>query len=291
MNSPQFCLGTAKLGDINYGFGSARSDRNINDFFEKCRQLDIYNFDTSPRYGESEKILGEYLSSLSNNKIFISTKVDNLVAKNNKSEDRIKFSLENSLLNLNIDKINILYLHQNNLEIISDKFILNSLLRLKEQGYVESIGASIYSEEELKFVMDCEIFDYVQIPIHILDTYFYNIIVRSKSKIRIVARSIFLQGLLMNLEKGKNIKPYNELCNAMKKLDKILKDYDLELRNVLISYIFSLNKLSSVITGTTSLHNLDQNFSNSRLLLNNEILEKLNNLSKDKALWTNPRYW
>ena len=29
MSSPQFCIGTAKLGDENYGYSSDKSDRDI----------------------------------------------------------------------------------------------------------------------------------------------------------------------------------------------------------------------------------------------------------------------
>ena len=62
MSSPQFCIGTAKLGDENYGYSSDKSDRDMEKFFNKCKELEIYNFDTSPRYSNSEKILGKYLS-------------------------------------------------------------------------------------------------------------------------------------------------------------------------------------------------------------------------------------
>ena len=291
MSSPQFCIGTAKLGDENYGYSSDKSDRDIEKFFNKCKELEIHNFDTSPRYSNSEKILGKYLSKFSNNKVFVSTKVDDLIPNSIHSKEKIKSSIDKSLSDLNLNKLDLLYLHQNSLEIISDKFILDSLIKVKQQGYVSSIGASIYNIEELQYVMQSDIFDYVQIPINISDIYFYNTLLNSNCKIKIVARSIFLQGALLNLNKVKNIKYFKELSEAIVKLKEILKDHNLELTKTLIAYIFSLNKLSMVIMGTTSLDNLNQNHFNSKIHLNNEIISELNNFSKDQALWTNPRNW
>ena len=291
MNSPQFCIGTAKIGDENYGYSSDKSDRDIDKFFNKCNELKIFNFDTSPRYSNSEKILGKYLNKLPNKKVFVSTKVDDLIPNSIRSKEKIKSSIEQSLSHLKLNKLDLLYLHQNSLEIISDKLILDSLLNIKQQGYVSYIGASIYNIEELRYVMQSNIFDYVQIPINISDIYFYNVLLHSKSKIKIVARSIFLQGALLNLNKVKNIKYFRELSDAVARLKNILKDYNLELTKTLIAYIFSLDKLSMVIMGTTSLDNLSQNYINSKIHLNNEIISELNNFSKDQALWTNPRNW
>ena len=291
MSSPKFCIGTAKLGDENYGYSSDKSDRDMEKFFNKCKELEIHNFDTSPRYSSSEKILGKYLSKFSNSKVFVSTKVDDLIPNSIHSKEKIKSSIDKSLSDLNLNKLDLLYLHQNSLEIISDKFILDSLVKVKQQGYVSSIGASIYNIEELQYVMQSNIFDYVQIPINISDIYFYNTLLNSNCKIKIVARSIFLQGALLNLNKVKNIKYFKELSEAIVKLKEILKDHNLELTRTLIAYIFSLNKLSMVIMGTTSLDNLNQNHFNSKIHLNNEIISELNNFSKDQALWTNPRNW
>ena len=291
MSSPQFCIGTAKLGDENYGYSSDKSDRDIEKFFDKCKELEIHNFDTSPRYSSSEKILGKYLSKFSNSKVFVSTKVDDLIPNSIHSKEKIKSSIDKSLSDLNLNKLDLLYLHQNSLEIISDKFILDSLVKVKQQGYVSSIGASIYNIEELQYVIQSNIFDYVQIPINISDIYFYNTLLNSNCKIKIVARSIFLQGALLNLNKVKNIKYFKELSEAIVKLKEILKEHNLELTKTLIAYIFSLNKLSMVIMGTTSLDNLNQNHINSKIQLNNEIISELNNFSKYQALWTNPRNW
>ena len=66
---------------------------------------------------------------------------------------------------------------------------------------------------------------------------------------------LFFYGALLNFNKVKNIKYFKEL-EALVRLKEILKDHNLELTKALIAYIFSLNKLSMVIMGTTSLDNL-----------------------------------
>ena len=61
MINSRFCLGTAKLDSINYGFSSYNEDRNLENLFEQCKLININNFDTSPRYGNAEKILGNLI--------------------------------------------------------------------------------------------------------------------------------------------------------------------------------------------------------------------------------------
>ena len=48
--------------------------------------------------------------------------------------------MNNSIKNLGVKKLNLCFLHQNELEIISDKYIIKSLKLLKEYNLVDEIG-------------------------------------------------------------------------------------------------------------------------------------------------------
>ena len=72
------------------------------------------------------------------------------------------------------------------------------LLSLKKRGLVENIGVSIYESFELEGI-DLDIVDVVQLPYSIYDQrMFKNGTLQKlfKKKIKIQARSVFLQGLL-----------------------------------------------------------------------------------------------
>ena len=68
----------------------------------------------------------------------VSTKVDNL-EPSKKSPYQINKSVLNSIQDLNVDSLETLYLHQNEIDIISDKKIMNSLENLKVEGYVKKL--------------------------------------------------------------------------------------------------------------------------------------------------------
>ena len=124
MNNNKFCLGTAKFDSSSYGLSSNNEDRNLEDIFHQCKLININNFDTSPRYGNAEEMLGKFIDKYNIKHNFISTKIDNLKENDINSEDIIKNSVLNSLNLIKIEKLDLVYLHQNDLGIISDKFIL-----------------------------------------------------------------------------------------------------------------------------------------------------------------------
>lgn len=291
MINNRFCLGTAKLDSRNYGFSSHNEDRNLENLFEQCKLININSFDTSPRYGNAEKILGNLIKKHKIKKNFISTKIDNLSKDDVNSKGIIKKSLLNSLNLLNLDKIDLVYLHQNDLSIISDKYILKGLEKIKNDNLTNEIGASIYTLEELDFALECDIFDWIQMPINVLDTFFYNYALDSKYEKKIAARSIFLQGLIPNYSKIDKINQKNELRKSLIVLKDIVKKTGLDYLSLIVSYIFSLEQLSMVILGTSSSENIRENFTNSNIKLSKEIITELNNLSCKQALWTNPRLW
>ena len=291
MRNNKFCFGTAKLDTKNYGFSSSNKDRELEDIFRLCKFLNINNFDTSPRYGRAEEILGNYINKYKIEKNFISTKIDSLSKDDVYSQDKIEKSLINSLNLLSLEKVDLVYLHQNDLNIISDKFILKGLEKLKINKLTNEIGASIYNLNELNFALECEIFDWIQIPVNILDTSFYHHAINSVYNKKIAARSIFLQGLIPNYSNMDKIKQKDKLKKSISNLKKIIEQSDLDYLSVVTSYIFSLEKLSMIILGSGSVTNIKNNLINANTKLNKETILDLNNLSFKQAPWTNPRHW
>ena len=283
-------IGTAKFDYDGYGLSSFNKDRDLEIFFKTCNKLDVNKFDTSPRYGESEKLIGKYLYSNKNN--FISTKIDQINLKDSIStiDKHMNSSIENSLKNLGVEKINLCYLHENQLEIISNKDVLRSLRGLKENGLVKNIGASIYSIEELDYVISSRLYDWVQIPVNILDTSFYNYIIDKSSNINIAARSLFLQGNLIN-KNSILMKNYTELESLLNDISNISLDIGIDLADLMVSYINSLNRIDQIIIGTTSKKNLESIVESLDIRLDEVTLNKLHNISVNKKNWTNPRIW
>ena len=69
----------------------------------------------------------------------------------------------------------------------------------KDKGYVKKIGVSIYNPAQFYKTLDIIDPDIIQFPLNILDQRFLNInFSLFKKRIEFHARSIFLQGLLLN---------------------------------------------------------------------------------------------
>ena len=107
-SNKEICLGTIKLGIPDYGFSSSDEKLGINalEFLKQVGELGITKFDTSPRYRESEKILGRYIKQ-SKHTPFVSSKIDNLKPNNPESPKEMVESVKNSLNNLNKEYLDI----------------------------------------------------------------------------------------------------------------------------------------------------------------------------------------
>ena len=204
-------LGTAALG-MNYGlFSYKKINRGEFKKIEKLvLQSKIKSIDTASSYGHSEKIIGN--SKLK--KLNIITKIK--LPKNNNIHirDWVKKKLMNSLNKLRIKKIYGVMVHDyKDLMGKRGKEYLLSLQEFKRKKIINKIGISVYDPKEIKKILNFWIPDLVQIPLNpldnrILDSGLLNIL--KKFRIKIYARSIFLQGLLVNdhssFEIGKNYK-------------------------------------------------------------------------------------
>ena len=81
-------------------------------------------------------------------------------------------------------------------------------------------------------------YDWVQIPINILDTYFYDRINKVNSNIKIAARSIFFGIMFQNFKTiKKSIKNSNELIQFLDFLKKELEVDDQKFKQIAISFL------------------------------------------------------
>jgi aryl-alcohol dehydrogenase-like predicted oxidoreductase len=286
----QLTLGTAKLGMPAYGFSDGYTLTDPVNFILRSLNQGIRFIDTSPRYGDSEELIGEAIR-LSKKKPSVSTKIDNLVPQSCDTPNLMIKSVNESISKLNAP-IDICYLHQNDIEIISDKFVHEGIKILKNSNLIKEIGTSVYSQEELIYSLDCGIYDWVQIPINILDTSFYHIANNHVSEIKIAARSVFLQGVIFNNHRARiNIKHHHELLDTLDQLQKLCTDSGLNIQQLSIAYLSSLDKINQIIVGTISDGKLIENMASIKMLLNKSLIASIEKISAKSKPWSDPRSW
>jgi aryl-alcohol dehydrogenase-like predicted oxidoreductase len=288
--SSKLTLGTAKLGLPEYGHSDGGVLKDPVDFILRSIDLGIKSIDTSPRYGNSEELIGEALKQC-NKKSIISTKIDNLTPNISKTPKLMIDSINESIHKLGAS-IDICYLHQNEVEIISDKYVHEGIRQLKNNGLIKEVGTSVYSKEELKYTLDSGTFDWVQIPVNILDTSFYHEVIKHNSNIKVSARSVFLQGILFNNQWARNsIKDHDELLRTLNIVRGLCSKFGITIQQLSISYLSSLERVNQIIIGTISDDKLINNISCEKTQLEKQLIFDINEISLSSKSWTNPRGW
>ena len=287
--SSKLCLGTVKVGTPSYGYSIANSPDQHDMLLSMATRIGITCFDTSPRYENSEKIIGNFIRK-NKKKLFISTKIDSLDIYDELVVSKMRRSILKSIENLG--PINLCYLHQNEISVISNKRVLEGIKELKNEGLIKEMGASVYSIDELDYVLESNSFDWVQIPANILDTSFYNHIVASGSTIKIAARSIFLQGIIFQPNMiMENIADANEMISLLNRIKLLGRQCNLELIELSVAYICSLQLIDQVLVGTTNIRNLKKIEKASLVFINTDIKDAISEISSMNQSWTNPRFW
>lgn len=292
MTGAEFILGTAKLGMPDYGFSSMVGRTPPISFLRDAWDIGVRTLDTSPRYGNAEELIGEYHAG-SNIKYKVSTKIDGLQPGRRNIEHAVFASIERSLERMGVVEIDILYLHQNALEIISDKAVLDTLSEVKKRYPISKVGASIYSYEECMFAIKDNIYDVVQIPTSIMDSHIYSRVNADLNPhTEIIARSLFLQGTLFNREliTGK-ISQSKDLLAYLAEIDKLANSFQVDLEALACAYVAELKGVSGIVVGTANLNNLKALYRAAQTEIPAELLNAVSNLAVSYKAWGNPRNW
>lgn len=192
-------IGSAQLG-MNYGLFNRKKISHKQ--FKKIENLilksNISFLDTASSYGNSENIIGN--SKLKKLRIITKIKLPN--QKNIQIKNWVLKEISKSLNKLKIKKIYAVLIHDyRDLLGSYGKVYLLALQELKKKNIISKIGISIYNSEEIKKIWEFWKPDIVQIPFNLLDTRILDsgwLNILKKFKVKVFARSVFLQGLLIN---------------------------------------------------------------------------------------------
>tara|TARA_B110000259_G_scaffold188479_1_gene247952 strand:- start:13383 stop:14261 length:879 start_codon:yes stop_codon:yes gene_type:complete len=261
VSSSKLIIGGAQIG-LNYGVSNTKGQLNtceIESIVNIANSNDINFIDTASAYGNSEKVIGKYLKS----DWKIITKLSDILSKNNKDTifNNTKNSFFSSLQKLHRKNIYGLLLHSTDeLKGSGGHEIWSALLELKNEGFVDKIGYSIYDPEELDdLYMDYEA-DIIQAPLSIFDQRLKDsgwLERLNKNAVEIHIRSIFLQGLLL-------MKPEDRPKNFLK-WGKIWKEWDNWLvKNKITSieaciyFALSQKNVDKIVVGINSSNELQE---------------------------------
>lgn len=280
-------LGTVQFG-IPYGINNSTGLLPENDVLEILHQAilaGIKTLDTAAAYGESESRIGHY-HQMHTSKFAINTKFSK--EKGVSWED----SIQNSLKNLNIPKVETLMFHsyeayQENLSIIND------IIRQGKNTFFNHLGVSVYTNEELESLIDDENIEVVQLPFNLLDNHSLRseILLQLKDKGKIIhTRSCFLQGLFFK-DLNKLPEKLIALKPSLEKIHAIAQNEKISMERLALNYALQQEYIDYVIIGVDNLEQLDKNILIVNEPLSEDILDQINQISIENPYLLYPKNW
>ena len=278
-------LGTAQFG-MKYGISNLGGEIKLVEVFKILNFLkrkNITSLDTARSYKSSEKKIGEYFKK-SKKKFDIITK---LSFNNNKSIEH-QFDESSKMLGYTPTTI----LAHSCKDYMNPKFH-KQIDILKEKYPIINIGVSLYNVSELNKILDYKKPDLVQIPINILDKRFLEPKIYKKLKIRsikILGRSIFLQGLLFKKKKF-IFKNFKGVKNKFLKILKIAENEKMTLAELSLNWAFHLKEIDNIILGIDSLSHLKKNLDIIKKRISKESLEQIKKINLNNNNIIKPYLW
>ena len=240
--------------------------------FELAYSLGINFFDTADSYenGESEKILSKFIHG-KRSKVFLATKYSPRFSK----FSEIKKACDNSLKRLKTDYIDLYQLHWPNPEFDFEDQII-SLNKLFKYGKIRNIGLSNCTTNQIvsaKKILGNKLYSH-QDKLNLLtkpDDFKKGYLKLLKyHNLKNISYGVFGQGFLRFSKKQKNF------------LDKILKNYNMNLSQFIISWIYKYDKNGHILTNSLDKEHIIQNITASKQIISDKDFLKVRNFFKMK---------
>lgn len=284
-----FVLGTAQFGGYEYGSGgndqSSLTMREINNILMVAYRLGIRRLDTAQGYGHAEMIIGQFKKLYPGYFYQIGTKLNfpelykdgtntlkGILTK--QGDQYMNKVLKKSFSNLEVNELNSILLHS------FHEFETNCIWKwLYEKSYdklynIRRVGVSVYHSWEIIKGIENPKLNHLQIPFNLfsVDSISKGVSIRelvkkkkeNMSNFIIDVRSVFLQGLLVNLDYQvwKKVPELTEeiFQKFVETLIKLKNDFKRScLADLAIAYVRHFEWIDGIILGCDSIQQLENN--------------------------------
>jgi len=243
-------LGTVQFG-VNYGISNTHgktTETEVGNILEIAKRNGVKFLDTASGYGNAEEVLGNF--DLSSFKI-----VSKFLPFN--EELALTDILSGSLKKLGVKKL-YGYLAHRPLSLLNSNY-WSELQNLKENNFIEKIGFSLNTVEELDLLLEQGIVpDIVQVPFNYFDARFEQSIKKLKKEgCEIHTRSTFLQGLFFI-----NVNDLSPYFDEVKPYLIKLHNKEKNVEAFLLNYVANIDFIDQIIIGVQNAEQLADNINN-----------------------------
>lgn len=293
MKLSRLSLGTVQLG-MEYGIANTTGKPDL----ASCRAIvaaalagGITTFDTAPSYGDSERMLGACLGDGAG---IVISKLPPLdwSAGRAAAVAGIRTSLETSLANLRRPRLDGYLFHAFADLGREGRAALSELERLRAEGLVGSLGASVYTPEEAETCLTVEGLELIQVPFNVGDRRLLDggFLRRGRDAgMTVIARSVFLKGLLVAGELPAELR---EVEPFRVQVRHIAEEAGIGVAELCLRYVLGVEGIDSVLFGVETLEQLRQNLAMAaRGPLPRDVADRVERLPSLPAWVLHPRNW
>ena len=271
----ELSFGTSSLGSMpdTYGYevSADRAQKTLNRFF----QGPVNMLDTSRNYamGESEKRIGKAIKENGGwpNGFLLSTKLDRNMDTLVLDKNRVRESLEESLKTLNVDSVDILFLHdpeyaKDITDITKKDGAMDELFKIKNEGLAKAAGVAMGKVDIMFPLLKDWDFDviinhnrYTLINREANEMYDYA----SSKNIAIFNAAPYAGGVLAkgpdNFKKITYQDATEDKLAPAREFEKVCKKHNVELGAAALQFSLRDNRITSTICGVTSVESIEKN--------------------------------
>jgi D-threo-aldose 1-dehydrogenase len=293
---PRLGLGTAPLSGMVLGdglYGGTAHDEAVR-IINRAQELGVSYVDTAPLYGagRAEARVGQSSYATADRESFvISTKVGrvldpidggmsaeddpdgigDLLAVNSWKRDDVHRSIEESLKRLNLDHVEIIYVHDPDVEPYGEDQAINeafpALIELREQGTIKAIGCGMNEwQMPLKFIQrfDLDIIllagRYTLLDHSGLDEFLPECIERD---VKITVGGPYNSGILARDLSTPVTFDYeqasSDLVDTARQLTEICTAHGVDLKAAALQFVLAHPAIATAVPGAQSIAELEQN--------------------------------
>lgn len=281
-------LGTVQFG-LPYGINNTMgmpSDEDVEQILDVAYGAGIHMLDTAEAYGNAIQRIGTY-----------HRKKNHLFSVINKFKDppapvRLVQHVRENAEALNIPIVDT-YLFHSYHDYLENHALLQGLTALKNSGAINSIGVSVYTNEQFDAVIDDDLVSVIQFPYNVLDNDNLRTDLMQKAKAKgktLHTRSVFLQGLFF-----KNVNAFpaklEPLTPYVDKIQKIAVKHQMDITAIALNYALFNPLIDGVLIGVESAEQLRNNLNAVKNNFASEIRDEVNSIVVKEVELLNPANW
>lgn len=286
MNSAdKLILGTAQFG-LRYGVNNSLGKPDKNTVFEilsLAYDLGIRILDTAEAYGDAHSLIGEFHNVYPNKKFGVITKLPHNFSGN------LSEKIDEYLSDMNIQSLKALLFHS--FESYKSNRSTVDIINSEMSNHVEYIGVSVYTNEQIEYVIEDTAIDIIQLPFNLFDNMAQRgkLIAKAKQRNKILhTRSAFLQGMFFMEQLTKVTEP---LWAELKTIRDISKELHISIGTLALCYCLQQHAIDNVLIGVDTVEQLKQNINSIKTKIDHKYITKIDSILVKNQDLINPSKW